>query len=53
MIDKLKDDNKSLCKDLLKANKDRRASRERAVVQGSAEGEIKVLKDKINKEVLV
>ena len=55
LIDKLKDDNKSLCKELLKVNKERRASKERSgtLNQGNAEGEIKVLKDKINQEMLV
>ena len=54
MIEKLKDDNKVLCKDLLRANKERRASKDNGTIpSGSTDGEIKILKEKINQEILV
>ena len=48
LIEKLKDDNKQLCRDMLQHSKDQKKA---TTVSSTGESEINILKDKINNEI--
>lgn len=53
LIDKLKDENRNLCKDMLNNSKQKKQMIEFKKNMAEAQGEIQAIKDKIEKEILL